>query len=122
MADELRIRRLKLWQTVARDPKEAVQVLAAVFGTTKIEEQLGINRLAADGTLGDEPTPWALQLREDLERMSCFEDGDCKPNMQPSKSMPSCFAWRQASKSGWMAKRRRSTWTDSTWGPVRWWW
>ncbi len=55
---ELRVRRLKQYQTWAGQPDHHTQVLAAIFGTAKLDEKHEKARML-DGKLTESSTPWA---------------------------------------------------------------
>ena len=56
-AAELRWRRLKWWRAILWDPDNNVQLLATLFGTTRLEEREGVHLVES---------PWLEQLMKDL--------------------------------------------------------
>ena len=56
-ANELRWRRLRWWRSVLWDPENNVQLLAALFGRTRLEEREGVHLVES---------PWLDQLMKDL--------------------------------------------------------
>lgn len=69
IAVELRVRRLKLLASWARQPSYHVQVVAAVWGATSAELEAGVDRRVLDGY-----TPWATQFLSDLQALSSVSD------------------------------------------------
>ena len=69
---ELRVRRLKLWQAVARCPHKHVQLLAAVFGRFSFET---LPTLDCHGRLAHGCNPWAVQFQQDIQALGEVDDG-----------------------------------------------
>lgn len=71
---ELQVRRLEGWQRVSRRPLYHRQLLAAGFGTTRLDALRGRQRSHECGTLTIHATPWAKQLAGDLRTLSEHDD------------------------------------------------
>jgi len=72
---EAKIRRLKWYQSMARYPKDSVQVLGALLGDLKEESNLGWQTLDAEGrVMTDVANPWALRFREDMLSLATMEE------------------------------------------------
>ena len=67
---ELRVRRLRFWQTVASDPTNHRQIIAAYFGHFDGERQMFDN----NGIHLQHAHPWMHQLCEDVGALSIVED------------------------------------------------
>ncbi len=72
---ELRVRRLKQYQTLAADPGHHAQVLAAIFGSSKHDEAVHKERLR-DRRLTEHSTPWAVQFAKDIDSLREIEQYD----------------------------------------------
>lgn len=71
---EVRIRRLRMYQSWAKRPEQFVQPITAVFGTLRIDKARGLLRCDPDDDgLGPTPTPWALQLVQDLLHLDAVD-------------------------------------------------
>ena len=73
--NELTVRRLKWYQSMAANKMENVQNFATLFGTMKAE--LASPHLVAsleDGSLGPGANPWAMQFAQDMEKLWMIED------------------------------------------------
>lgn len=73
-ADELRTRRLRMYQSWVREPRHHTQALGAVLGTTKLEVTAGLSRLSESGVVEESATPWARQMWEDLVAVGRLDD------------------------------------------------
>ncbi|OLP76247.1 hypothetical protein AK812_SmicGene43842 [Symbiodinium microadriaticum] len=69
---ELRVRRLKHWQSVARCPHRHVQLLASVFGQFSFEAS---PTLDAQGRIAVGSNPWAMQFERDIRALQDVDDG-----------------------------------------------
>eukprot|EP00959_Pyramimonas_sp_CCMP1952_P201754 4218991-Pyramimonas_sp.AAC.1 len=72
---------------MAKYPKAHEQVIAAVFGQCKLEEEMGICRLGEDGWPISTSTPWCLQLEKDLREMGKVSGG-CHDMWETLESAP----------------------------------
>ena len=71
---EARVRRLRWYQSWARNPTEHTQELAAVLGDARAEKGK-YKCLNEDGTLNEEgANPWARRLLEDVEALAALDD------------------------------------------------
>ena len=73
---ELRIARLKWWQSIVTNPTESFALLVAFFGST---EHLASNPLTRDGRLHC-VHPWLRQLLNDLECLAAVSHLDVHLN------------------------------------------
>ena len=69
-ADELQVRRVRWYQSWARDWKDHHVVVTAVLGTCKVEEIVGVQRLSGEGNVCLSSTPMARQMADDIRKMS----------------------------------------------------
>ena len=69
---ELRVRRLKWCQTLAKDPIKHSVFLAALFGKLQFEHA---DTISNDGVVANSANPWALQFRDDIESIAEIDDG-----------------------------------------------
>ena len=69
---ELRVRRLRFWQSVARNPGLHVALLAAVFGQCEFET---LPTVDLHGRVSRNANPWALQFKSDVESLAECDDG-----------------------------------------------
>ena len=75
-ATELRIRRLKWLQNMARFPKSHVLPLAALFGTCKGEQMdPALECTCADGSIGAGANPWTRQAFNDIASLQEIDRG-----------------------------------------------
>ena len=65
---EARVRRFKQYQTWAAAPEHHTQALAAVFGTTRLDEKHNRQRLT-EGRINEASTPWAKQFERDIKEV-----------------------------------------------------
>ena len=76
---ELLVRRIKMWQSVARDPGHHCQLLAAVFGKAVFESPSPHRCSWAPSLATDldnsKHNPWATQFRADIDFLEKVEDG-----------------------------------------------
>ena len=68
-AEESQVRRVRWYQSWARHPKDHA-VVAAVLGTCKAEEIVGVQRLTSEGNVCQTSTPMARQMADDLFKVS----------------------------------------------------
>ena len=62
---ELVVRRLCMYQSMAKNPQDSVLPMAAAFGRMKGEEE-HLQDPISDGYITEDATPWALQFQEDF--------------------------------------------------------
>lgn len=74
--DELAVRRLRWYQKISASPRRHAQVLAAIFGTARIDRYLDKQRLSPDLQVTEDSTPWARQFWADLMRLSDLEGAE----------------------------------------------
>lgn len=67
---EVRIHRLRWYQSIARHPESSKQVSAAFFGRHSFES---LGPVDAQGRITEEASPWTRQLYEDLKYAGSFE-------------------------------------------------
>lgn len=72
---ELRVRRVRWYQRMHENPKKHGQTLAAIFGTSRIDQSKNKTRFDASGCLTPASTPWARQWQEDMEQLAQTEQG-----------------------------------------------
>lgn len=70
-AEELAQRRLRQLQSIARDPANATQLLAAWFGQARFEGQATCSEEAG---LSESANPWAKRVFSDFERLRMSDD------------------------------------------------
>ena len=68
---EMRIRRLKWMQAVSKDTSNHIQLLCALFGRMKCEN----SDTVVEGKLTEYANPWARQIFDDIESLSCLDPG-----------------------------------------------
>ena len=72
---EATVRRLKWYQSMARNPKDSLQVLTALFGTLRAEgSKEGFVCADSEGRLGPGANPWLQRLDKDIEEMATLDD------------------------------------------------
>ena len=73
-ATEARVRRLRWYQTVAGEPSNNMQLLAAWLGTVKAErEDEALHCCSERGELLPGANPWARQMEEDFKSLEALE-------------------------------------------------
>ena len=63
---ELLVRRIRFYQQVAKTPENHVQILAAWFGDSRMDQIVGIKRMDDDGNTNENSTPWAQRFVIDM--------------------------------------------------------
>ena len=71
---ELRIQRIRMWQTVSEDPMHHVQLIGAVFGTLQVGAKL--EHIGAIGVPTEHANKHIMQFCGDLRDMCTLEDAD----------------------------------------------
>lgn len=74
--DELADRRLRWYQKISAAPQRHSQLLAAVFGTARLDRHMDKQRLSLDIKVTEDCTPWARQYWADLMRLRDLEGAE----------------------------------------------
>ena len=72
----LAVRRLRWAQRMAKNPEHRRQPAMAYIGASRIEQELGVKRVAEDGWPTASSTPWLQRLRTGLELLRGLDAGD----------------------------------------------
>eukprot|EP00959_Pyramimonas_sp_CCMP1952_P012460 263428-Pyramimonas_sp.AAC.1 len=72
-ADELRVRRLKWYKRWSQFPNGREAIIAAVFGTSKSDQSMGIKRTNGRNNI-TQPTPCAKQYLEDMRNLAKHDE------------------------------------------------
>lgn len=120
---ELRTRRLRLYQTWARQQDAHRQEVASVFGDSRIDRDRDVERMEDRRLVCDASTPWAQQYRDDMLALFGLGENEeladrfAADHLVPFRDAAMREAFLQLDLGVLRAAARTSRWAPPEWAP-----